>query len=167
VSYETSRRCVETNITRWPFHRSISFWYLSNMKYQLLFTSINPCRQTFIQHRTDLLQIAEPLESPVTCSYMQLDISQVEDTSWLSFICLWLVAYYIFLRTFHFSLWSSATFPQHQVSDQKSPQPGVVECESCRTMGTWSTVPLAETQQHRRHQLVHHDTAIADTENMV
>ena len=48
----------------------------------------------------------------------------------------------------------------------QSPQPGVIQSESNRTAGASSNAPLAETQLERRHQLVHHDAAIAATENM-
>jgi len=48
----------------------------------------------------------------------------------------------------------------------QTPQPGVIEYESSRTMCTLSNTPLAESQQQRRHQLVHHDAAIAATDNL-
>jgi len=84
-------RYVETNITRCPFRRRISFLYLSNLSYQQWFTSMNPRKQTNRQHRTNSLQISGPLESPATCSYMQQDKIWVARESWLSFIHLWLV----------------------------------------------------------------------------
>jgi len=161
-----SRRCVETNITRCPFRRRISFLYLSNMRYQLLFTSMYPCKQTNKKHRTELLQIAGPFQSPATCSYTQPKNTRVECASWLSFIPLGLVAYYIFLRTFHFSLASSSPFPPQQVMPPHSPQPGVPESESSRRTGGSLNAPLVEAQQQCRHQLVHHNAAIAATKNM-
>jgi len=48
----------------------------------------------------------------------------------------------------------------------QTPQPGVIQSESSRTVGASSNAPLAETQLQRRHQLVHRDAAIAATENM-
>jgi len=125
-----------------------------------------PCKQTNYQHRTDLPQIDGPLASPPTWSYAQPDKTWAECVTWLSFIPLWLVAYYIFHRTFHFSLSSSSPFPQQQVMAPQRPQPGVIESKSSRKMGASSNGPLAETQQQRRHQLVHCNTAIAATENM-
>jgi len=48
----------------------------------------------------------------------------------------------------------------------QTPHPSVIQSESSRTAGASSNTPLAETQLERRHQLVHHDAAIAATENM-
>ena len=48
----------------------------------------------------------------------------------------------------------------------QTPQPDVVQSESSQTTGASSNVPQRETQQQRRHQLVHRDAAIAATENM-
>jgi hypothetical protein len=140
-----SRLCVETSITRWPFRRRISYLYLSNTRYQLSFTSMYPCKHTHQHHRTDLLQIAGQLESLPTCSDTQQDVSWVEHASLQSFIPLWPVAYYIFLRTFHFSLSSSSPFPQQQVMARQIPQPGVIQSKLSRTMGASSNAPLAET----------------------
>jgi len=70
----------------------------------------NVSLQTNKQHRTDLLQIVGPLESSATCSYTQPDKTWVECASWLLFIRLWLEAYYIFLRTFHFFVVIFLTF---------------------------------------------------------
>ena len=42
-------------------------------------------------------------------------------------------------------------------------QPGVIEGESSRMTGASKNAPPCETQQQRRHQLVHHDTAIVAT----
>jgi len=123
-------------------------------------------KQTNKHHRTDLLQIAWPLESPATSSDRQQDIPWVERASWQSFIPLWPGAYYIFLRTVHFSWSSSSPFPQQQVVAPQTPQPDVIQSESSRTTGASSNEPLAETQQQRRHQLVHYDAAIAATKNM-
>jgi len=134
------------------------------MRNQLSFTSMYPCKQTNKHHRTDLLQIAGPLESPAPRSDRQKDIPWVEHASWQSFIPLWPVAYYIFLRTFHFSLSSSSPFPQPQDMAQQAPPPGVIQSESNRTSGPLPNAPLAETKPQRRHQLVHRDAAIAATE---
>jgi len=94
------------------------------------------------------------------------DVSWVERASWQSFIPLCPVAYYIFLRTFHFSLSSSSPSPQQQVVAQQTPLPGGIQSESSRTTGASSNSPQVETQLQRRHQLVHRDAAIAATENM-
>ena len=48
----------------------------------------------------------------------------------------------------------------------QTPQPGVIESELSWTTGAISNVPLADTQQQRKHQLVHHDGIIADNRNM-
>jgi len=48
----------------------------------------------------------------------------------------------------------------------QTPQPGVIESDSSQTTGTSSNAPLAETQQQRRHQLVHRDAAIGATKDM-
>jgi len=123
-------------------------------------------KQTYKHHRTDLLQFAGRLDSLPTCSDTQQDVSWVERASWQSFIPLWPVDYYIFLRTFHFSLSSSSPFPQQQDMAPQTPQPGGIQSESSRTAGASSNAHLAETQLQRRHQLVHRDAAIAATENM-
>jgi hypothetical protein len=162
-----SQLCVETHITRRPFRRWISFLYLSNMRYQLSCTSMYPCNQRNKHHRTELLQIMGPLKSPATCSDTQQDVSWVDRASWQSFIPLWPVAYYIFLRTLHFSLSSSSPFLQGQVRSPQSLQQGVIQSESSRKPGASSNAPLAKTQLQRRYQLLHHKAAIAATENIV
>jgi len=121
---------------------------------------------THKHHRTDLLQIAGLLEWLPSCSDTQQDVSWVERASSQSFIPLWPVAYYIFLKTFHFSLSSSSAFPQHQVIAPQTPQPSVIQSQSSRTAGVSSNAPLAETQLQRRHQLVHCNTAMAAPEKM-
>jgi len=158
--------CGEANITRRPSRRTISFLYLLNTRYQLSFTSLYPCKHTNENHRTEILQITGPLESLPTCSDMQQDVSWVECASWQSFIPLWPVAYYIFLRTFHFSLSSSSPFSHKQVMAPQAPQPGVIQSESSQTTGASSKAPLGVTQLQRRHQVVHRNTAIAATDNM-
>ena len=40
-------RCLETNITRRPFHRRMSILYLSNMRYRLSFIGMYPCIDTY------------------------------------------------------------------------------------------------------------------------
>jgi len=45
----------------------------------------------------------------------------------------------------------------------QTPHPGVIQAESSQTAGSSSHAPLDETQLQRRHQLVHHDAAIAAT----
>jgi hypothetical protein len=44
---------------------------------------------------------------------------------------------------------------------------GVIQDDYTRMMGSSPDAPLAETQLQPRQQLVHHDTAIAATNNMV
>jgi len=117
-------------------------------------------------NQTNVLQIAEPLKSPATCSYTQPDKTWVDCASRLSFIPLWLEAYYIFLSTLHFSLSSSSPFPQQQVMAPQTPQISEIKSQSSWTMGTSSNAPLAETQQQHRHQFVHRHSAIAATNNM-
>jgi len=136
------------------------------MRYQLSFSSMYPSKHTNKQHPTNLLQISRTLESPATCSYTQPDKAWVECPSWLSFIPLWLVAYYIFIRTFHSSLSSSSPCLQQQVTAPQSPPPGEIESGSSHMTGNSSNVPLAEKQLQRWHQLVHCDAAIAATEHM-
>jgi hypothetical protein len=59
----------------WNKHHQTSFpsmnffFFVSNMWYQLSLTPMSPWKQRNKQHRTDLLQIAGPLESPARCSY--------------------------------------------------------------------------------------------------
>jgi hypothetical protein len=74
------------------------------------------------------------------------------------------VAYYIFLRTFHFLLSSFSPFQQKQVIAPQTPQPDVIQSKSSRTTDTSSNAPLAETLLRLGHQLVNHDAAIAATE---
>jgi len=45
-------------------------------------------------------------------------------------------------------------------------QPGAIEAKSSRTTGSSNIAPSGETQQQRRHQLVHHNAAIVATGNM-
>ena len=161
-----SRPCVETNITRRSFHQRVSSLYLWNMRYRLLFTPMYPCKQTNQHYQIDVVHITGRLESPVTCSDTQQDVSCVEHSSWQSFIPLWPVAYYIFLRTLHFSSSSSSPSPQQQVMAPQTPQPSVIQFQSSHTTAASSNAPLAETQQQRRHQFVHCDTAIPATEIM-
>jgi len=146
--------CVSSKIPAmcWENHHQMTFpWknlcFISIHHEIAAVVHFNVNLQTYKQHQTNSLHIAGPLESPATCSYMQQDISSIERASWLSFIPLWLVAYNIFLRTFHFSLSSSSPFPQHEDMASQTPQPGVIESESGRTTGTSSYVPLADTQQ--------------------
>jgi hypothetical protein len=44
-------------------------------------------------------------------------------------------------------------------------QPGGIQSEPSRTPGASSNEHLTETQQQRRHQLVHRDSEFATTEN--
>jgi len=136
------------------------------MRYHLSFTSMYHCKQTNKRHRTNILQIAAPLESPATCSDTQQTITAVEPGSWQSIIPLWPVPYYICLRIFHILLSSSSPFPHQQVMAPQTPQPGVIQSELSWTMGASSNAPQAETQQQCRYQLLHCDDAIAATKNM-
>jgi len=68
---------------------------------------VNISLSTNKQHRTDLLQIAGPLNSAATGSYVQYDSSWIECIRWLSLMLFWLVTIYILLRTSHFFLFSS------------------------------------------------------------
>jgi len=46
VIHVRSLRCLETNITRPPVHRRMSFLYLPNMRYQLSFIATYSCKHT-------------------------------------------------------------------------------------------------------------------------
>jgi len=70
------------------------------------------------QHRTDLLPVAGPFESPVPCSYTQQHSAWIEHVSWLSVFPFWLVGIYIFLRTSHFSFFSSSS-PFHHIRSRQ------------------------------------------------
>jgi len=119
------------------------------------------------QHRTDLLQIARPLETPATCSYTQWDSDSVDYASWLSLIPFWLEAHYIFLRTSHFvSLSSSSSFRQHQIMAPHTAQHGASGSGSSHLTGASSNAPPAGTQLQHRHQLAHHNTANPAAENV-
>jgi len=58
------------------------------------------------------------------------------------------------------------TIPQQQVMAREILQPGAIEPKSSRTTGSSNNAPPGETQQQRRHQLVHCDTAFIATENV-
>ena len=58
------------------------------------------------------------------------------------------------------------TIPQQQVMAPEIIQPGAIEAELSRMKGTSTNAPPGETQQQRRHQLVHRDAAIVATEDM-
>jgi len=58
------------------------------------------------------------------------------------------------------------TIPQHQVLATQISQTAVIGSESSQITGASSHASSAETQQQHRHQFVHHNTAIAATENM-
>ena len=56
------------------------------------------------------------------------------------------------------------TIPQQQVMAPETLQPGAIGAESSRMTGASNNAPPGETQQQRRHQLVHRDAAIVATE---
>jgi len=143
-----------------------NFLFLSIIHEISVVIHFNVSQPTNKQHRTDLLQIKGPFESPATCSYTQQDTSWVEHASGLSFIPLWLLAGHIFLWTSYFLLSSSSPYPQQQITAPQTSQPGVIKSESSRTTGASSNVALATTQWPRRHQSVHCEAAIAATKNM-
>ena len=58
------------------------------------------------------------------------------------------------------------TILQQQAMAPETLPPGAIGPESIRTTGASRNAPLGETQQQRRHQLVHRDAAIIATENM-
>jgi len=148
------------------FNRLKKFFFLSMTHEISAFVHFNVSQATNKHHQTDSQHIAGLLESSATWSYTQQDISWVEHASWLSFIPLWLEAYYIFLRTSHFSLSSSSHFPNQQIMAPQTPPPGWIESESSHMTGASSISSLAKTQQQCRHQLVQCNSAIAATENM-
>jgi len=57
-------------------------------------------------------------------------------------------------------------FLQQQAMPPATLSPGAIVAESSRMTAASSNAPLGETQQQRRHQLVHRDAAIVATENM-
>jgi hypothetical protein len=57
-------------------------------------------------------------------------------------------------------------FLQQQAMAPETLPPGAIGPELIRTAGASGNAPLGETQQQRRHQLVHRDAAIVATENM-
>ena len=70
------------------------------------------------------------------------DVSWVELAGWQSFIPLWPVAYFIFLKTFLFSLSSSSPFPQCKSwlpkhLGQERFNPDQAECRALATMRPW------------------------------
>jgi len=58
------------------------------------------------------------------------------------------------------------TIPQRQVIAPDIVQQGAIEAESSEMTGTSHNAPPGETQQQRRHPLVHRDAAIVATENI-
>jgi len=58
------------------------------------------------------------------------------------------------------------TFLQQHGMDPETLHPGAIGAESSRTIGALHNEPRGETQQQRRHQLLHRDAAIVATENM-
>jgi len=55
------------------------------------------------------------------------------------------------------------TIPQQQVMTPKIFQSGAIEAKSSLKTGTSNNAPHGETNQQRRHQLVHRNTAIVAT----
>lgn len=111
---------------------------------------------TNIQHQTDILQMAGPLETPATCSNTQQDSSWVDCASWLSLIPFRLEANYILLMTSHF-IWlsSSSLIPKQQIMAPQGPDRGASGTKLRWLMGASANVPPTGTQQKRRHQFVH------------
>src|SRR5882757_9394734 len=58
------------------------------------------------------------------------------------------------------------TFLSQQAMAHVTLPPGAIGVESSRTTGAPRNVSLDETQQQRRHKLIHRDTAIVATENL-
>jgi len=58
------------------------------------------------------------------------------------------------------------TYLQQQAMAPETLLLGAIAAESSRITGTSLNAPLGETQQQRRHQLVHCDAAIVAIENM-
>ena len=119
------------------------------------------------QHWTYILQIGGWLETPATCSYMQQHSSWVDEAirHWL--IPFWLDANYVFFRTSHFfPLSSSSPFPHQQINATQTPPQGESGSESSWLTSVSTNAALAGTNDHSRHLLVHHDSAIAASENM-
>jgi len=111
-------------------------------------------------HLTDLLQIAGWLLTPATCSIVLHDSFRVDRTNWLLVFPFWLHADDIFVRTSHFITWSSSSLlPPQRIVASQTPLQGMSRFDSSRKTCAWSNAPLSETQQKRRHWLVHHNAA--------
>jgi len=69
-----SHRCIETKINSHPFRRRISSLYLSNIRFQLSFTSMCPCQQTnnIGQTYCKSRDHWNPLQFPAICSRIYL-----------------------------------------------------------------------------------------------
>jgi len=118
-------------------------------------------------HWTDLLQIPKWRETHPTCSQMYQDSSWVECASWLLLIPFWLEANYIFFMTSHLFWWSSSSpSPHRQIMAAKTRQQSEKRSESSRSTVASCIVFLVSTKQQCWHQLVHHGTANAATDNM-
>jgi len=57
------------------------------------------------------------------------------------------------------------TIQPQQVMAPEILQPGAIEAELSRTTGASNNTPPGETQQQRRHKLVHRNAAIVATKN--
>jgi len=58
------------------------------------------------------------------------------------------------------------TILQQQAMDPKTLPQGAIGAESSWTTGASPNAPLGESEQRRRHQLVHREAAIVATESM-
>ena len=131
-----SRQYLESNITRRPFRRRMTFFYLSNMRYQLSSVSMYPCKPSNNVGPTDWNRatVGIPLSYPLQ------DSAWIERASWLLLIPFWLVAHYIIFSTSHFFSWSCSSrfynskpwLPKHFL--QLLLEPNQAEQQTLRTM---------------------------------
>jgi len=138
------------------------------MRYQLWFISMYPCKWTKNIRPTYC-------KSPDSCNPLQLSVVQLYTAGLsLNWRCQLTVTHSILTCSSRYNLQHFPllfviiflTFPQQQAMAPETLQPGALGAESSRTTGAWSNTPPVETQQQRRHQLVHCDAAIVATENM-
>jgi hypothetical protein len=141
----------------------MSLLYPSNMPFQLLFTTMYPCKYTnnitltdckLLDHRNTLQLIAAGSSLnwthrlAVTHSVLTYcELYNHQDIA-LCFVIIFL------------------NFPQQQVKAPQTPQPGPIGSRWSWMAGASSSAPPGATQMQCRHQEVRYNTAIVTTENM-
>jgi len=163
VIHARSRCCLETNITRCPFHPRTSFLYLSTMRYQLSFITIYPCKWTknigpIYWKSRDHWNPLQPYASGFSLNgRFKLAVTHSILT------CSWLHNLHDFPLLFVIVF---LTIPLQDVVAREIPQPGAIEAESSWTLGASNDRPPGEIQRQHRLQLVHRAAAIVATENI-